>query len=310
MSMPADQHELVLTGLDGANPLGFLAAVGTLRTLALSCVDNPPRMSWRSIGGWRPVLHSPFANGNALATKLDGLLRSRNAALQIADDPGMPAKIFRHKADEFRQKDPAAASLLAALASDAVITTNSKKQDVCQDTAFRTMSGAGHQHLLAFARNICSACTRNHLQRDLFETWRYDDPVQNHTLRLDPLDDVRYALRWRDPSGYPARTTRGSVYGASRLAIEALPLFPCMPRDRALCTAGFLEDRRAGVRLRWPIWAPPLSLDAVRSLLTLPEVLSDRADADALRERCAVERYASRRVTVGKFRSFSPARPV
>lgn len=310
MSTTADRHELVLTGLDGANPLGFLAAIGTLQTLARSCLGSAPRMSWRSTGGWRPVLHSPFADGNALATKLDGLLRSPNAALQIADDPGMPAKVFREKADEFRRKDRAAASLLAALASDAVTTKNSKKQDVCQDTAFRTMSGAGHQHLLAFARKICSACTRDHLKRDLFETWRYDDPVQSHTLRWDPLDDVRYALRWRDPSGDPARTRRGSAYGASRLAIEALSMFPCVPRDRALRTIGFLEDRHAGVRLRWPIWAPPLSLDAVRSLLSLPEVLSDRADADALRKRGVVERYESRRVTVGKFRSFSPARPV
>lgn len=310
MTAPATMHELILTGLDGANPLGFLAALGTLRTLAIGCPKPTPHMSWRSAGGWRPVLHSTFAGADALAEKLHGLLKQPNEALGVADDPGMPAETFRRKAREFRARNVGASNMLAALASDAVTMTNSKKQAVCQDTAFRTMSGAGHQHLLKFARNICTACEAKHLRHALFETWRYDDPVQNHTLRWDPLDDVRYALRWRDPSGDPARTSRGSVYGANRLALEALPLFSCIPQAGALRTAGFVEDRRAGVRLRWPIWEHPLSLDAVRSLLTLPVVVSSNEHSDALRAHGVIERFESRRVTVGKFRCFSPARPV
>lgn len=48
-------HSLELTGLDGGNPLGFLAALGTLAEL--STMVEPPRMSWRnSSGTWRPVL--------------------------------------------------------------------------------------------------------------------------------------------------------------------------------------------------------------------------------------------------------------
>lgn len=188
--------------------------------------------------------------------------------------------------------------------------TNSKKQAVCQDTAFRTRSGAGHQHLLRFARNICTACKEKHLRRALFETWRYNDPVQNHTLRWDPLDDVRYALRWRDPSGDPSRQKRGSVYGANRLAIEALPLFTCVPHSTTLGTVGFVQDCRNGAWFRWPVWEPRLSLDAVRSLLTLPAVMSSNADTNMLRAHGVIERFESRRVTVGKFRRFSPARPV
>jgi len=310
MSDSSPQHELVLTGLDGANPLGFLAALGTLRTLAMGCPNPIPRMSWRSAGGWRPTLHSTFTDSESLVTALANLLQPTNAALKVADDPAMPVETYRGKANDFRVNDRTAADLLAALASDAVTRTNSKKQQICQDTAFRTMRGAGHQHLLKFARNICTACDAKRLRHALFETWRYDDPVQNHTLRWDPLDDVRYALRWRNPSGDPARRKRGSVYGANRLAIEALPLFTCVPHSTTLGTVGFVKDRRAGVWFRWPIWKWPLSLHAVRSLLTLPAVLSSNADTNVLRGRGVIGRFESRRVTVGRFRCFSPARPV
>ena len=106
------------------------------------------------------------------------------------------------------------------------------------------------------------------------------------------------------------RQQRGAVYGANRLAIEALPLFPCVPCGGALRTTGFRENRRSGVRLRWPIWTPSLSLDTVRSLLTLSAGLSDDADPEAWEQRGIVARFESRRLTIGKFRCFSPAEPI
>lgn len=323
MTTASTTHELVLNGLDGANPLGFLAALGTLNTAVQAFAPKPVTMRWMQHGAWRPVLASPADSPDALADALHQCLdrcrqcKTCNAshrhttALCIGDDLALPPAQFRKTAARsVSAEDREAAAFLAAFGSDAVTTTNSKKQPVIQDTAFRTMSGAGHQHFLKFARNICAACTRDHIKRDLFETWGYADPVQNRTLRLDPLDDARYALRWSDPSGDPSRRQRGSVYGANRLAIEALPLFPCVPCHGSLRTVGFTEDRHNGVRLRWPIWAPALSLNAVRSLLTLPADPSNDADAEMLRGRGVVERFESRRLTVGKFRCFSPARPV
>lgn len=322
MSTKPLQHEFVLAGLDGANPLGFLAALGTLRTATRAFNSQPVRMRWEQHGGWRPVLSSPADSQDALAATLhDCLAQSHKCrtcekshphacALCVGDDLTLPAETFRKHAMSFRAANPEAAAFLAAFGSDAVTTTNSKKQPVIQDTAFRTMSGAGHQHFLKFARNICSACTRDHIKRDLFETWRYADPAQNHTLRLDPLDDARYALRGSDPSGDPARRLRGSVYGANRLAIEALPLFACVPRRGDLRTVGFVEEKTTGVRFRWPIWKPPLSLDAVRSLLTVSADPAKDSRAEVLRARGVVESLESRRLTVGKFRCFSPARPV
>lgn len=322
MSTKPLQHELFLTGLDGANPLGFMAALGTLRTATRAFNSHPVTMRWEQHGGWRPVLSSPADTPDALADAIHYCLTQSHkcdtcakdhphvSAFCVGDDLALLTEEFRKHAWCFRVADPEAAAFLAAFGSDAMTTTNSKKPPVIRDTAFRTMSGAGHQHFLKCARNICSACTRDQIKRDLFETWQYDDPVQNHTLRLDPLDDARYALRWSDPSGDPARQRRGSVYGANRLAIEALPLFACVPRRGTLRTVCFIESNTNGVWFRWPVWTPLLSLDAVRSLLTLPKDLSNSTHARELRARGVAKCFESRRLTVGKFRCFSPARPV
>lgn len=48
--------EIVLTGLNGGNPLGFLAALGTFRTLS-DALPGRVRMNWQQeLGGWRPCL--------------------------------------------------------------------------------------------------------------------------------------------------------------------------------------------------------------------------------------------------------------
>lgn len=46
----------LLTGLNGSNPLAFLAALGMLRTATLMWPNSRCRMAWkRSAGNWRPA---------------------------------------------------------------------------------------------------------------------------------------------------------------------------------------------------------------------------------------------------------------
>ena len=45
--------EILLTGLDGGNPLGFLAGLGVLEALA---AEVQALLAWRDIGGWKPEL--------------------------------------------------------------------------------------------------------------------------------------------------------------------------------------------------------------------------------------------------------------
>lgn len=48
--------EIVMSGLDGGNPLGFLAAIGTFRTLS-DAMPGKVKMNWKQEkGGWRPCI--------------------------------------------------------------------------------------------------------------------------------------------------------------------------------------------------------------------------------------------------------------
>ena len=69
-------YELELTGLDGSNPLGFLAALGTLAELSAD-PSTIYRMSWVTASGvWRPRLHTEQPlEASAVASRLAELLR-------------------------------------------------------------------------------------------------------------------------------------------------------------------------------------------------------------------------------------------
>jgi CRISPR-associated endonuclease/helicase Cas3 len=54
----APLQSIELTGLDGSNPLAFLAALGTLR-LADHALEGRAKLHWRREGRWVPVLHLP-----------------------------------------------------------------------------------------------------------------------------------------------------------------------------------------------------------------------------------------------------------
>jgi hypothetical protein len=70
-----------LRGIDGANPLGFLAALGTLVT-ARAAGQKDARLLWRRAGAWVPVLNALSVTEPAtLSEKLAEELRGREVAL-------------------------------------------------------------------------------------------------------------------------------------------------------------------------------------------------------------------------------------
>lgn len=300
---------LLLNGLDGSSPLGFLAAVGVLRTVAEadSCVDWRVRWELRE-GSWSPVLlgDATLAADGLIQVLMPALMGMKgHPALSFADDLTLSCADFRgvalYACDAADPSDRRHADFMAAFGCDS--HPISPKDPRIQDTALRTMSGAGHQHFIGSMRELVDVTDSAHLRASLFEPWQYADPKPS--LRWDPVDDRRYALRWEAPSGDPVRTMRG----ANRLAVEALPLFPTAPGERRLETTGFSQSRGQGVLFTWPIWKGPLNIDTLRSLLGMAELQEPRPDRERLQARGVVEIYRSQRITEGKYRNFTPALP-
>lgn len=299
---------LTLKGLDAGNPLAFLAALGTLRSLVLAWPDANVCLHWAmSAGALRPLLTLPeYVDEhfllNALIEQLRGL--GSNYALAFAKDLAVPQAVFRDAAFRaYRQvaaDSRAEADFIAAFGCDALADA---KTGIVQDTAWRTMSGAGHQHFLGFMRALATETTAEQLSAALFARWAYSDPPPS--LRWDPVDDRRYALRWNEPSGDPIRTVRG----ANALAIQGLPMFPTQPQAATLGTTGFSRVPRQGIFFTWPIWEDPLPLNVIRSLLTLRELQDERPPRQRLRALGVIEIYRSQRITQGKYRNFTTGVP-
>lgn len=301
--------EFALDGLDAANPLGMLAALGALRISTL--IWPQPRLYWQQTGdGWRArlTLEDQISAAGWLEA-LESRLREPEPALGIADDLTVPCQDFRRtllmSQRAARPDARQSVDFLAALGSEAVqARVSGKPNGLIADTALRTMSGAGHQHFLGFMRALMQATTAAHLEAALFHPWTYAD--DGPSLRWDPADDRRYALRWKEPSGDPIRTVRG----ANRLAIEALPLLPTAPTGTELETTGFRRRRGEGVAWTWPVWTLPVGLDTARSLLSLAALQGDKLDRRTLGVMGIAEVYRSVRLTLGKYRNFGMAAPV
>jgi hypothetical protein len=285
-----------LIGVDGGNLLGYLAALGTLRVLTIGCSSADVRMEWVHQGTWRPVLHhSGVASEEELLGELDRLVcgdATVDPAWRIGDDLNLTAvefgKIMCAASEESDRRRRSTVDFLASFGGD--VYASGPKKETMSDTAFRTMSGAGHQHFLGSMRELAATTEREHLRRALLAEWEYADG--RPSLRWDAADYRPHALRAKDPSTDPIRTMRG----ANRLAVEALPLFPVVPSARRLRTTGFDQT---GAQVEWPIWTDRLELRSVASLVA--------ARMETLRPGVA-QVYRAARFTEGKYRNFSPAK--
>jgi hypothetical protein len=301
---------LVLPGLDGTNPLGFLAALGLLAVL-----DDPnsaarPRMGWTTAGGtWVPFVLS--SSGSKLGE--DGLLGALTdrLAITISDHPCCVLQQLGAVAGNPEQRrqlfervanggDLAAMEWLAALASDmAAPESINQLQTTRRDYFYRNLE------------SVIGRTKVEHLRRAICRPWDYADALDNQSLHLDPSEDRRHAYQWNKPAGDPNRALRGGMLGANRLALEAIPLFSSFPEGNTLRTVGFTGTRSTNTRWTWPIWAPGLSLPVVRSLIAaevFQEESFDPSDIAALRAQGVVAVYRTNRILVEKTPNFTPAR--
>ena len=168
------------------------------------------------------------------------------------------------------------------------------------------MGGGGHQDFVKFMNDLAKTTSAEHVCEALFGPWKYADPTPS--LRFDPIDDRRYALRWKNPSQDAIQTVRG----ANRLAIEGIPLLYTAPVRSKLETCGFTGHRSNNTFWSWPIWETPINLDVCRSLLAQRDLitLGIEGSSSNLAQRGVSAVFRAQRITVGKFRNFTPARQI
>ncbi len=255
---------VTLSALDGSNPLGFLAALGTLRLL--SAEEPALKMRWIREGAWHPELVGiddvepiparlvALAKLNLPLTNFDSL--GKNITVDPACFSGFVDQAFRAAMKGNRTL----ADFAAAFGSE--VLPDDKGRIQYTDLCFIT--GSGHQHFLGTMKGLCEAVSDEHIRDALFGDWK---KLKGLSMRWDPSDAAEYAFRWGDPSAEGA----SSVWGANLLAIHGLPLFPTQPASKGLRTTGFREVYPFP-EFTWPIWTHPISLDSVRTLLTLPEL--------------------------------------
>jgi hypothetical protein len=303
--------DLTLPALKGSNLLGFLGALGAFRTLTKLPETTQVRMRWVQGGGsFYPALRLPIpADADSVVERIHTALHqlADHYVITVDKDLKVSRTDFRRlatkAADDFlNHTDPTAAEMVSAFGCDAVCSD----EGVIEDTAFRTMSGAGHQHFLEFMNVLATETTVEQLREALFGPWRYRD--SSPTMRWDAEDDRRYALRWDEPSKDPVRTVRG----ANLLAIAGLPAFQVVPiSGKTIATTGFSGRGSRDTFVTWPIWSAWLSLDVACSLLNHTALqLRSEASSEDLKSLGVSAAYRSQRITLGKFRNFTPAAPV
>jgi hypothetical protein len=307
-----------LPGLDGRNLLAFLAAVGV--QIALERKAPGTKLSWNP-ATFRPTILLPAGCDrlgadkrgrtpeDRVVTVLRWALRNLGGGADrfVWDDIKVGTKgsrprsrtEFRNQAllraaDLARQRgNRERADFVAGLGSDAGGSDNELGY-----TALCVITGDSHQHFLGFMRDLSAQVTPEHLRSALFEPWKYRE--RGRSFRWDPTEDRRYALRASDPAKGRDKEIP-AMWGANRLAFEALACLPCFPQGRRVRTTAF-EDERV---IRWPLWTPPIDLSTLRSLLAHPAVI--QREAKVLRSMGVFAIASSRRSSVGRKRTFGPA---
>lgn len=280
---------LLLSGLDGANPLGYLAALGVLRTLTYAHPHHSIRMRWVSAqGGWRPELAcAPLLKKDDIveclhmqAVSLDTMFsakllseapelgpKNKKGELSWTDKLMFPVEIYRNhlkSAIEDSSASDHTRAEWAAIWAGETSPQESNKVLVARRSQFDFT--AGQQCFIGMLREIRESVSPDDLQATLFGPWQYSTTATS--LRWDPLDEKRqYALQAFDPTNSSANPSLSDP-GANFLAVAGLSCYPIMP-DRYADQPGF-KGRGANRSFHWHIWEYPVDYFSVRMLVSLP----------------------------------------
>ncbi|HSW31651.1 MAG TPA: hypothetical protein VLH75_19345 [Longimicrobiales bacterium] len=324
-----------LPGLDGSNPLGFLAALGVLRILdhvARARRRPLPRMRWIEVGHWQPEIESGADSGlddviSAIledkATWVDDpalMLAYDSTGTELVDPRGGSQGIVR----DLKPRPAVMRLFLGRLVVSAEVpdldfayrlavrrsldTAGFYGSEVVQDNngntkPFALHFSAGQQTFLKAVAQLQSGVGEADLVEALSGPWRGTSKLPS--MSWDATVARIYALRASDPSS----EKRGSNPGADWLAFVGLGFLSAVPHGGALLTTGVRGGWKGG-SFTWPVWTSPLTGRVVRSLLALQVLQGVSARERALRGIGAVFSSRITRSDQGGYGGFSPAKVV
>ena len=298
---------LLLTGLDGANPLGFLAALGVLNVLSDAApAGTTPTLAWSYRGAWRPVVSSGEVSLSvemvAEMVMADLATWRKEPAIDLEYDgvrdlKPLPA-VYRAylerlvaKAEPERRRS---VDLAVAFATDVAVDGNGNTKP----TALHFT--AGRQTFLAMVKELVEETRPEDLLEALRGPWRYERSLP--VLKWDATVFREYALRADDPS----KEEPNGVPGADWLAFRGLSFIRVAPRGRQIQTTGCFGEWKTG-GFRWPLWSSALTRETVRSVLAHPRLQDLQERERRARGIAVVFEARIRRSEQGGYGSFSPA---
>ena len=310
--------ELELTGLDGSNPLGYMAALGVQRVLHERGRDTTLR--WIRRDAWRPVLGRVDRESMLLELAEDvKSWREHAPELELSYEKTTkkktetkfeikpPPALFQQFAHEARKAALGAAgrrwSDYAAAYAAAHADQGVDGKGWTKPTALHFMAGQQLflQQVISLMEGLVSE-VHARLAEALFGPWRYDSKLA--VLGWDLAAGERdYALRAEDPSG----DKKFGVPGADWLAFRALPLFPVVLSHRAATTTAF-DGTGKRYTFYWALWESPVAPGEARTIVGMRW---DRRTEVERRARGVVLSLKSnvRRTDQGGYGSFSAASP-
>jgi hypothetical protein len=258
----------VLKGLNGSNPLGFMASVGLLRLLDVQ--GNHARLGFTEDGGFHawiecnPALDDiPGAvakDADAAAGPQSWRLEYKNNGDKLAADLKAPPEQFREflalAIDEWLKRRPERSDYAAAYGTD--VAHDGKGNT--KPTAFHFT--AAQQTFLGQVERLRSAIDAEWVRQS------FDTPGatrEGSNLRWDPDAERSRALMAKDPGKEKTAVNAPLEW----LAFRGLPAFPCVPAGSRILTCGVTGRLQAELRFHWPLWSCGASYATVRSLLLL-----------------------------------------
>lgn len=307
-------EELVLAGLDGSNPLGFLAGLGALVVLDASPDDDSrdkAALRWTTDGTWRALLRGASSSAVLIEKVIaDRDLLRQEPILELrytkggdegakeAHDLKPPPNVLRQRLREFvRESSPSSRrSLDYAAAFFSEIAVDGKGN--IKPTALHFT--AGQQEFLKMVTDLRDGLERANIEEALFGPWRYECELP--VMGWDSSAARDWALRASDPS----KDKKTGVPGADWLAFRGLQLLSTAPDGDEIVTPGVSGGWKHGT-LEWPLWSVPIGVGTARSLLSTANLARLDARQRAARGISFVFRSEIRRSDQGGYGSLRPA---